>query len=163
MGSRRLRCWISPLGLRPLSAIQHHSATNRYFSVNYCRLLLQFAKNIFASLCENGEIDFTPSKIGSYWINDIGNENTQIDVIAVDNKKKLLFVGECKYHNAPVDANVYFNLKKKVDESCEINKVFKNFKIIYGVFSKSGFKPRLLDVASTNENILLINENSIVK
>ena len=120
-------------------------------------------KNIFASLCENGEIDFTPSKIGSYWINDIGNENTQIDVIAVDNKKKLLFVGECKYHNAPVDANVYFNLKKKVDESCEINKVFKNFKIIYGVFSKSGFKPRLLDVASTNENILLINENSIVK
>ena len=44
MGSRRLRCWISPLGLRPLFAIQHHSATNRYFSVNYCRLLLQFAK-----------------------------------------------------------------------------------------------------------------------
>ena len=44
MGSRRRRCWISPLGLRPLSAIQHHSATNRYFSVNYCRLLLQFAK-----------------------------------------------------------------------------------------------------------------------
>ena len=47
MGSRRLRCWISPLGLRPLFAIQHHSATNRYFSVNYCRLLLQFAKNNF--------------------------------------------------------------------------------------------------------------------
>ena len=25
MGSRRRRCWISPFGLRPLSAIQHHS------------------------------------------------------------------------------------------------------------------------------------------
>ena len=120
-------------------------------------------KNIFVFLCENGKIDFTPSKIGSYWINDIENENTQIDVMAVDNKRKILFVGECKYHNSPIDAKVYFNLKKKVDESCEINKVFNGFKIIYGVFSKSGFKSRLLDVASTNENILLINENSIVK
>lgn len=119
--------------------------------------------NIFTSLCENGKIDFIPSKIGSYWLNDIENENTQIDVAAVDNKKKILFVGECKYHNSPVDAKVYFNLKKKVEESCEINKVFKDFKIIYGIFSKSGFKQRLLDVASSNENILLINENSIVK
>ena len=51
MGSRRLRCWISPLGLRPLFAIQHHSATNRYFSVNYCRLLLQFASKKFFKKC----------------------------------------------------------------------------------------------------------------
>ena len=53
MGSRRLRCWISPLGLRPLFAIQHHSATNRYFSVNYCRLLLQFATSLLSYITTN--------------------------------------------------------------------------------------------------------------
>lgn len=59
MGSRRLRCWISPLGLRPLFAIQHHSATNRYFSVNYCRLLLQFAIKILNDTVEtNGVGEF---------------------------------------------------------------------------------------------------------
>ena len=120
-------------------------------------------KNIFASLCEQNAIDFTPSKIGSYWLNDIENENAQIDVMAVDNKKKILFVGECKYHNSPVDAKVYFKLKQKVEESSEIKSVFGDYKVIYGIFSKSNFTPRLKDVASNNENILLINENSIIK
>lgn len=119
-------------------------------------------KNIFASLCEEGKIDFAPSKIGSYWLNDIENENAQIDVMSVDNKKKILFVGECKYHNSPIDAMVYFNLKQKVEESLEIKSIFDGYKIIYGIFSKSNFTPRLLDVASKNEDILLINENSIL-
>lgn len=119
-------------------------------------------KDIFASLCEQGKIDFTPSKIGSYWLNDIENENAQIDVMSIDNKNKILFVGECKYHNSPVDAKVYFKLKQKVEESSEIKNVFDGYKIIYGIFSKSNFTPRLLDVASKNEDILLINENSIL-
>jgi len=119
-------------------------------------------KNIFASLCEEGKIDFAPSKIGSYWLNDIENENAQIDVMSVDNKKKILFVGECKYHNSPVDAKVYFKLKQKVEESLEIRSIFDGYKIIYGIFSKSNFTSRLIDVASKNKDILLINENSII-
>jgi len=119
-------------------------------------------QNIFAMLCEKGAIEFTPSKIGSYWLNELGNENTQIDVMAVDNKRKILFAGECKYHLSPVDATVYFKLKKKVEESAEIQAAFPGYRVIYGVFSKSGFKQRLIDVASESESILLINEDSIV-
>ena len=119
-------------------------------------------QNIFAELCSQGALEFTPSKIGSYWLNDIASENTQIEVMAVDNQRKILFAGECKYHLSPVDATVYFKLKQKVEESAEIQNTFKDYKIIYGVFSKSGFKQRLLDVASENESLLLINENSIV-
>lgn len=119
-------------------------------------------QNIFAELCAQGALEFTPSKIGSYWLNDIASENTQIDVMAVDNQRKILFAGECKYHLSPVDATVYFKLKQKVEESTEIQNTFKDYKIIYGVFSKSGFKQRLLDIASGNESLLLINENSIV-
>ena len=69
-------------------------------------------RNIFAELCRKGQIDFAPSRIGSYWRND--NEgDTEIDVAAVDNQHKRLFLGECKYHTKPVDVAVYSALQEK--------------------------------------------------
>ena len=69
-------------------------------------------RNIFAELCRKGQIDFAPSRIGSYWRND--NEgDTEIDVAAVDNQHKRLFLGECKYHAKPVDVAVYSALQEK--------------------------------------------------
>lgn len=117
-------------------------------------------KEIFARLCSDKAIDFTPSKIGSYWLNDYGG-NTQIDVMAVDTVNKRLFAGECKYRNQPIDADVYFELAKKVENSSEIQSVFKGYDVIYGVFSKSGFANRILDISSTNPNLFLINETTI--
>lgn len=117
-------------------------------------------KEIFARLCSDKAIDFTPSKIGSYWLNDKSG-NTQIDVMAVDTVNKRLFAGECKYHNQPIDADVYFELVKKVDNSSEIKSAFKGYTVIYGVFSKSGFTNRILDISSTNPNLFLINETTI--
>ena len=118
-------------------------------------------KEIFARLCSDKAIDFTPSKIGSYWLNDKSG-NTQIDVMAVDTVNKRLFAGECKYHNQPVDADVYFELVKKVDNSAEIKSAFKGYTVIYGVFSKSGFTSRMTDISNSNPNLFLINETSIV-
>jgi len=120
-------------------------------------------RNIFAELCAQCVIDFVPSKIGSYWLNDKGDSNTEIDVMAVDNHNKLLFVGECKYHHQPVDADVYFDLRKKVEESAEISSAFKGYRVIYGVFSKSGFKARLLDVGRDNPDVVLVNELGVVE
>ena len=118
-------------------------------------------KEIFARLCSDKAIDFTPSKIGSYWLNDKSG-NTQIDVMAVDTVNKRLFAGECKYHNQPIDADVYFELVKKVDNSSEIKSAFKDYTVIYGVFSKSGFTGRMTDISNSNPNLFLINETSIV-
>ena len=118
-------------------------------------------KEIFARLCSDKAIDFTPSKIGSYWLNDKSG-NTQIDVMAVDTVNKRLFVGECKYHNQPVNADMYFELVKKVDNSSEIKSAFKGYTVIYGVFSKSGFTSRMTDINNSNPNLFLINETSIV-
>lgn len=118
-------------------------------------------KEIFARLCSDKAIEFTPSKIGSYWLNDKSG-NTQIDVMAVDTVNKRLFAGECKYHNQPVDADVYFELVKKVDNSAEIKSAFKGYTVIYGVFSKSGFTSRMTDINNSNPNLFLINETSIV-
>lgn len=118
-------------------------------------------KEIFARLCSDKAIDFTPSKIGSYWLNDKSG-NTQIDVMAVDTVNKRLFAGECKYHNQPIDADVYFELVKKVDNSAEIKSAFKGYTVIYGVFSKSGFTGRMTDISNSNPNLFLINETSVV-
>lgn len=118
-------------------------------------------KDIFVSLCSSKTVDFVPAKVGSYWLNDASTD-TQIDVMAVDTKNKRLFAGECKYHNQPVDADVYFDLAKKVKDSAEIQKAFRNYTVIYGVFSKSGFTKRLMDIRKNNQNVLLINEDKII-
>lgn len=118
-------------------------------------------KNIFANLCKAGAISFVPSRIGSYWLNDYDGD-TEIDVMAVDGQNKLVFVGECKYHAKPVDAPVYFTLKEKVVNASEIKKAYPGYDVIYGVFSKSGFTKRMLDVAKENAGLILINEDSLV-
>ena len=82
--------------------------------------------------------------------------------MAVDTVNKRLFAGECKYHNQPIDADVYFELVKKVDNSSEIKSAFKGYTVIYGVFSKSGFTSRMTDINNSNPNLFLINETSIV-
>ena len=53
-------------------------------------------KDLFADLCKQGTIDFVPSRIGAYWLNDYTGD-TEIDVMAVDNQNKRIFAGECKY------------------------------------------------------------------
>lgn len=118
-------------------------------------------KNIFSNLCKNGAIPFAPSRIGSYWMNDF-EDDTEIDIMAVDNQNKQVFVGECKYHAKPVDAPVYFALKEKVEGSAEIRKAFPEYDVIFGVFSKSGFTQRMLDIAKESTGLFLIDENQLV-
>lgn len=118
-------------------------------------------KDIFAKLCSNNAISFVPSRIGSYWLNDYDGD-TEIDVMSVDHQNKQVFAGECKYHTKPVDASVYFALKEKVYNAAEIRKSFPKYNIIYGLFSKSGFTKRMLDIAKENPNILLIHEDHLL-
>ena len=118
-------------------------------------------QDIFTSLCRRGAVDFSPSKIGSYWSNEYGEENTQIDVMATDTQHKILFAGECKYHTQPVDADVYFDLRKKLESSAEIRKAFGDYRVLYGVFSKSGFTKRLLELRE-NPELILNQEDKIV-
>lgn len=118
-------------------------------------------KDIFANLCKKGAVSFTPSRIGSYWLNDYEGD-TQIDVMAADHQNRLVFAGECKYHIKPVDAPVYFDLKHKIAKAGEIQKAFPGYDVIYGIFSKSGFSQRLTDIAAENSRLLLIYEDRLI-
>ena len=136
----------------PCALLRHREAKISYEDI---------CKDIFASLCRSKAVDFVPSRIGSYWLNDI-NGDTEIDVMAVDHQKKQVFAGECKYHNKPVDATVYYELEEKVKKSSELRTAFPGYKVLYGLFSKSGFTQRMLDQAKGRDDILLIQEDHIL-
>ena len=111
-------------------------------------------KDIFSQLCKDGAIAFTPSKIGSYWN---GNSTIEIDVVAMDNTRHMIFAAECKYlKNKPLDFSVYLRLLEKCSTPD-----FSGYDIMYGLFSKSGFDKRLMDLAKVNANLVLINEWTI--
>lgn len=118
-------------------------------------------KDIFANLCKRGVVDFVPSRIGAYWLNDYTGD-TEIDVMAVDNQNKRIFAGECKYHRNPVDASVYYALKEKTLDAGEIRKSYQGYDVIYGIFSKSGFTQRMLDVTRETSNLVLVNEDNVI-
>ena len=118
-------------------------------------------KEIFAGLCRNGAVRFFPSRIGSYWSNDL-NSDTEIDIMAVDRQNGQLFAGECKFYSEPVDLPVFFGLRDKVTTSKEIRAAFPEHQILYGVFSKSGFTQRMLDAAKENPGLVLIHEDKVV-
>ena len=53
-------------------------------------------------------------------------------------------------------------LKGKVNGSGEIHKAFPGYEIFYGIFSKSGFSHRLVDIARENNTLILIQEDEIL-
>ncbi|RCX16111.1 hypothetical protein DFR58_11293 [Anaerobacterium chartisolvens] len=110
-------------------------------------------RELLALLCSEGKINFIPSKIGSYW-----GPNIEIDVVALDEERKKVLLGECKYHNQPVDADVFFELKGKAEKIIELAEYEKTFIL----FSKSGFSDRLKELAEQNSNVILVNNDSIV-
>ena len=81
--------------------------------------------------------------------------------MAVDRQNRQVFAGECKFHVKPVDAAVFFTLRDKVQASSEIQSAFRGYRFLYGIFSKSGFTPRLLDLAGQNPDLYLINEDKL--
>lgn len=112
-------------------------------------------RDIFLQICKDGRLDFVPSKIGSYWNM---NNSIEVDVVAIDNTNKKIFLAECKYYkNKEIDISIYSSLIEKSKSSD-----FEGYNIIYGLFSKSGFDNRLLEIASKNDNLILINEDKII-
>ncbi|MCH5268296.1 MAG: ATP-binding protein [Lachnospiraceae bacterium] len=111
------------------------------------------SREIFVSLCKSGKIDFVPSVVGAYWNSDI-----EIDVVATCKKGNKIFAGECQYCEKPVSAYVYLDLQKKCSNIPEFGKK----KIVYGIFSKSGFDPELIKLAKETPGLYLFDKGKLV-
>ena len=90
---------------------------------------------------------FTFSKIGRYWDN-----NTEIDIAALDPDGKNLILGECKYWKEPVGINIFADLEEKA-KKVAWNK--NNRKTWYILFSTGGFTPELKELAKSRNDIIL--------
>lgn len=125
------------------------------FIENHVSLVYEdICRELLSMLCREGKISFIPSKMGAYW-----NSNIEIDVVALDEERKRAMLGECKYHIQPVDADVLFQLKSKAEKASEL----QHYEKIYAVFSKSGFTERLRELAQQSTNVILINNDIIMK
>ena len=48
-------------------------------------------------------------------------------------------------------------------QSKELTAAFKGYEIVYGLFSKSGFTDRLVEMAAENSNLILIQEDAVYR
>ena len=93
-------------------------------------------------------IGFIPERVGRYW-----NRNVEIDVVAIDDAGKKVFLGECKYKTKnKVDRHVLNEVRSKASRIPEISEYEK----IYGLFSVSGFSDDL-----KNEDVILFGPDYI--
>ena len=90
---------------------------------------------------------FNFSKIGRYW-----NNNTEIDIAALDPEGNNLILGECKYWKEPVGINILADLDEKAKK---VSWKQKNRKVWYVLFSVGGFTPELEALAKERNDITL--------
>lgn len=90
---------------------------------------------------------FNFDKVGRWW-----NNNTEIDIVAIDSTGNDIIFGECKYWENKVGIDVLLALEEKA-KSVEWNQ--KSHRQWYVLFSINGFTDDLKNLAETRNDILL--------
>ena len=82
---------------------------------------------------------------GTYWDNGV-----EIDVAALDGFTKTLYLGECRFWEAPVDSKVLTSLMSKTERVDE----FRGYDVRHCVFSVSGYTDAAIELARESDFIL---------
>ncbi|MCL2153056.1 MAG: ATP-binding protein [Oscillospiraceae bacterium] len=95
-----------------------------------------------------GELQF--NKLGRWW-----NSKAEIDIVALDSVGGDIIFAECKCRNQPMDVDAYYALLDKKDLVPWKKETRKERFVL---FSISGFTSRLLDLARTRDDLLLVGK-----
>lgn len=109
-----------------------------------------FISPVFEDICRDyvgKSMDY--SKVGRWWYRE-----NEVDIVAIDNKKKKMLIGECKWSDNPVKKKVYSGMLEKEENIRWHN---KDRKVEYALFSRSGFHEDLYDV----EDLILVDIGDI--
>ncbi len=129
------------------------------------RINEQFASyvgtNAFEELCRewvlqqarNGKLPFMPELVGSHWAAD-----TQVDVVAINWRAKAILLGECKWMQEAISANVVRGLVAKTSLVVPEN----DWKVHYVFFSRYGFSEAAKSEAAAI-NAQLIDLSNLVE
>ena len=88
-----------------------------------------------------------------------GENEEEIDIVALNSASKEILFGECKWRNAKVDTDVYASLKNK---AAIVDWNMKHRKEHFAIFSKSGFTDRMAELAK-EEKVCLFDLNALKK
>ncbi len=89
------------------------------------------------------------SKVGKWWY-----QENEIDVVALDTKRKKMLIGECKWSDHQIEKDLYHEMLEK-EKKVRWNNGDR--KVEYAIFSKSGFDDELKDI----ENLHLLDLKDI--
>ncbi|RLE99010.1 MAG: hypothetical protein DRJ63_06545 [Thermoprotei archaeon] len=114
---------------------------DEHASIAFEKIALQH----MALQAKKGKMSF--NKIGKWW-----NGETEIDIVALDEKEKRVYFVEVKWTNKPVDKRVLYSLISKSE-----NFKWKKRENIYIIYSKTGF------TFKEEENVVLYSLKDIEK
>lgn len=107
-----------------------------------CEVLRGFEKKIFSF-----------DRIGRWW-----EKESEIDIVGLNEKKKQIIFGECKWSSKPVGTNVLLDLRKKTSNvQWELGKRKESFIL----FSKSGFTDDMIKLAK-KEKVFLVHGDRLL-
>lgn len=112
----------------------------------------EVARQPVRSLARRGGIPLEPARVGAGW-----DGAEEIDVVAVDEERPALLVGECKWWSGPVGENVLAALRRRTGVllSRTAGRWRQPPQVAYALFSRSGFTPELR-VTAEREGVLLV-------
>ena len=119
--------------------------------------------HIFEEIClqylmhemKKGNIKEFYEQFGQWWgTNPQKRKSEEIDIV-FSNKSEIL-VGECKWQNTPIGKEVLFTLEDRGDL------IKKNRNICFYLFSKSGFKKDLIELAKIRTDIKLVSIDDLL-
>lgn len=126
--------------------------------------LNEYVGKIFEEICKeylllninSKNIPFFFHQIGTWWGNNSKTKSEEeIDILTFTNDKINALFAECKWRNEKTNKEIVEDLKRK-------SKILKQFKNkYYAIFSKSGFKKDLLEIAEQENNIYLFDLNKM--
>jgi hypothetical protein len=89
--------------------------------------------------------------VGSWW--SAGHE---IDVVCVDENRIITLVGSCKWTQQPMDVKHYAELRQALDNApTSVPQPY------FALFSRTGFTPRLKELAADSERVWLVDLDRI--
>ena len=98
-------------------------------------------------LASEGALPVRFDRVGRWWDN-----KHEIDIVAVDSKGNDIMFCECKYTNEPMDTDIFYALREKVN-AVQWKPVQRTEH--YALFSINGFTPQLHDLANMRDDLFL--------
>ena len=90
---------------------------------------------------------FNFNKLGRWW-----DGKEEIDIVGLDSINNEIIFAECKYRSAPIDVDVFYDLKRK---AASVNWHNDTRHEKYILFSISGYSKKLVELASAREDLVL--------